>query len=143
MKIDRADASNVRSHTVIRAVVRNISGAAAALLLCAGAASAGSIATPFLFLGSANNLGCVVTNVSGAFINVRVKIVGVAKTTAQNCNIAPNDRGTCQIFLPQGGYCVISNNNLTDEQLRQRVRGALISSSTSAPFAVEAVVQAQ
>jgi hypothetical protein len=143
MKSFRADASS-DNHLIARRVVRSISAAMAALLLCAGTASAGSISTPVLFLGGTNQLVCIANNVSDADVTVKVRIIGTVSTTTETCTIPPNDAGGCQNFLnDQSGYCVIFNNKLTDAELKQRVRGVMFTRSTTPPFSIEAEVQAQ
>ena len=144
MKSRRANASSIRNHAIARGVARSVAAAAAALLLYAGTANAGSISTPILFLGGTNQLICIANNVGSGNVTVRVRIIGTITTTTETCTIPPNDPGGCQHFLnDQSGYCVIFNNNITDAQLKARVRGVMFTRSTSAPFAIQAVVQAQ
>jgi hypothetical protein len=116
----------------------------AALMLCNGAATAGSISTPILFLGGTNQLVCIANNVGTTAVRVKVKIIGLNNTVSQSCKLGKNDAGGCQNFLNnESGYCVISNDALTDADLRAQVRGVMFTRSTSPPFAIEAVVQAQ
>jgi len=118
---------------------------AAALSLCAtGAANAGAIYTPALFLGSSTQLVCIATNTTGGVVNVRVTIVGVLGTATDTCALDPNDGGGCQVFRDNdAGYCKISVTGLSNAQVAQQVRGVLFTRKTTAPFAIEAVVQAQ
>lgn len=118
---------------------------AAALSLCAiGTANAGAIYTPALFLGSSTQLVCIATNTTGGVLNVRVTIIGVLGNATQTCALDPNDGGGCQTFRDNdAGYCKITVNGLTNAQVAQQVRGVLFTRKTVAPFAIEAVVQAQ
>ncbi|HEX9906814.1 MAG TPA: hypothetical protein VGA77_17850 [Propylenella sp.] len=123
---------------------RAVIAAGAMLVLGAGAAGAGSISTPILFLGGTDQLLCVANNVSGSSIKVKVRIVGNATTSTQTCTLPAGDRDGCQGFLNgESGYCKIFNNNISTSQLKSRVRGVLFTRDTTAPFALQSVVQAE
>jgi hypothetical protein len=110
-----------------------------------GAAQAGSVKTPMIFLGSGTQLVCIANNVHTAAITVVVRIIGTTDTTTQTCTMAAGDRNGCQAFKNgQAGYCTITmGGGLTNADVAARVRGVLFSRKTVAPFAMEGTVQAQ
>jgi hypothetical protein len=108
-------------------------------------AQAGSISTPILLLGAANQIMCIANNVTPQAINnVTVTIVGTNGTSTKTCNIGPNDPDGCRTFRTNDqGYCVITVPGLTPAQTAARLRGSLLTRTTTSPFTVHAVVQAQ
>ena len=108
-------------------------------------ANAGTISTPILFLSNnTNQVVCVANNVGTTSISVVVTIRGLVSGGATStCALSPSDRGGCQVAFFGAGQCRISNPNLTNQQLRDRVRGVMFTRPTTSPFALEAVVQAQ
>jgi hypothetical protein len=118
--------------------------AAAISLFAIGTANAGSIYTPALFKGGADQLVCIATNTTAATIHVTVKIIGVIGNATETCDLDPNDGGGCQAFRNNdAGYCRITVSSLTNAQVAASVRGVLFTRKTMAPFNIEAVVQAQ
>jgi hypothetical protein len=107
-------------------------------------ASAGSISTPILFLGSSTQTVCIANNVTGASVTVGVRIIGIVSGGASDtCTLPANDRGGCEVFFNGAGQCRITMPNLTNDQVRQRVRGVMFLRRTTAPFAIETAVQAE
>lgn len=129
----------------VRSFIRRIIAGSAFTLLSLGVAQAGGIFTPILFLGGNDQLICIANNVSGAPLTVRVRIIGVlpANSAQQTCTLPVGDKNGCQAFLAGSGHCRIFVDALTTEQVQLRVRGVMFSRITTAPFTVDAVVQAQ
>ena len=118
--------------------------AAALSLFATGAANAGMIFTPAIFLGGGTQIVCIATNTTGGVIHVTVRIVGVLGNATQTCALDPNDGGGCQVTRDNdAGYCRISVTGLTNAQVASQVRGVLFSRKTVSPFTVESIVQAQ
>lgn len=118
--------------------------AATATIFQLAPAHAGSISTPILFLGSSNQTVCIASNVTAGTITVGVRIIGIVSGGASDtCTLPPNDRGGCEVFFNGAGQCRISVANLTNGEVRQRVRGVMFLRRTTAPFSIEAVVQAE
>jgi hypothetical protein len=114
------------------------------ILVSIGAAHAGAINTPIIFLGSGTQLVCIANNVTASPVAVSVRIVGQSTTTTQNCTLPAGDRNGCQAFKNgESGHCTIIINNVTSAEVAQRVRGVMFSRKTVAPFAMEGTVQAQ
>lgn len=117
---------------------------AAAAILQLAPANAGTISTPILFLGSSNQTVCIASNVTTASVTVRVAIIGIVSGgAAATCTLPSNDRAGCEAFFNGAGQCRISIANITNDQVRERVRGVMFLRRTTAPFAIEAVVQAE
>jgi hypothetical protein len=112
-------------------------------LCLTGAASAGQIATPMLFLGGGNQLVCIANNVSAQAITVTVRIIGVSGDTTDTCALAAGDRDGCQVTRTDAGWCRITAGNIETEVLRSRVRGVLFNRRTTSPFTIETAVQAE
>jgi hypothetical protein len=129
----------MRNFRVIRAAVAALSVA----FLQLGHANAGQIVTPILLLSNnTNQVLCIASNI-GPAITVNVTIINVlGGSTHQSCSLAANDPGGCQVPLFSAGQCRIGVSGLTDDQVRARIRGVMFTRSTFAPFAIEAVVQA-
>jgi hypothetical protein len=128
----------------ISTTFRTIIASAAFALLFMSSSYAGQTFTPILFLGGGNQLICIANNVSGAPLTVRVKIVGINSDGQQVCALPASDRDGCQAFLNgQSGHCRIFVNNLTNAQVRERVRGVMFARTTSPPFTIGPVVQAE
>lgn len=109
-------------------------------------AQAGKIVTPMLYLSNnTNQLICIATNASSSSINVKVKILGnLAGTGTEECTLAAGDTEGCAAFLnDNAGHCRISISGISDSDVRSKVRGVMFSRTTSAPFALEAVVEAR
>src|SRR5690348_4439328 len=123
--------------------MRTALAAAILTVFAIGTANAGSIFTPALFLGSSNQIVCIATNTTNATLTVTVRIIGILGNSQDTCMLAPNDPGGCQVFRADSGYCKITVAALSNAQVGQQVRGVLFTRKTSAPFALEAVVQAQ
>ena len=62
---------------------------------------------------------------------------------SDTCTLAANDRAGCEVFFNGAGQCRIGIANLTNAQVRDRVRGVMFLRRTTAPFAIEAAVQAE
>ena len=74
---------------------------------------------------------------------MKVKIFGGLDESAATCTMEPNGN-SCVALLPgDTGFCRITASGLTNEQLRERVRGALFSRMADSPFRVEGVVEAR
>ena len=126
-------------------VLRGVLTGLAVVFFQLGTANAGQISTPILFLSNnTNQVVCVANNVTGSSVTVTVKIIGLVSGGAvDTCTLPSTDRGGCQVAFFGAGQCRISNANLTNQQVRDRVRGVMFSRRTTSPFALEAVVQAQ
>jgi hypothetical protein len=113
-------------------------------LLGQGAANAGSIYTPIIFLGGADQLVCIASNTEGAPLDITVRIIGSQTTSTTSCTVPAGDRGGCQGFKNnESGRCKISVANLTNAQVRARVRGVMFARKITAPFTIGALVQAE
>ena len=122
---------------------RRIFASLVGLLQSIGIANAGTLSTPIIFLGGGNQLICIANNVSLQAITVTVRIVGFSGTSQQVCTLAAGDTNGCQAFRNNdAGHCRIISN-LEQTELQARARGVLFSRSTTAPFLIRALVQAQ
>jgi hypothetical protein len=128
-------------YSILRAT---IAGLAVAVLQLA-TANAGTISTPILLLSNdTDQVLCIATNVSGAPITVKVTILGVISgAPTQTCTLPVNERAGCSVVFFGAGQCRILITGLTHDQVLERVRGVMFTRAISAPFAIEAVVQAQ
>jgi hypothetical protein len=119
--------------------------AAATLTICAiGTANAGSISTPTIFKGDSDQIVCIATNVTAAPIHVVVRIYGFGANATTTCDVDPNDPGGCEAFrAADGGFCKITVAAMTNAQVAASLRGVLFGRKTTAPFAIQQVVQAQ
>jgi hypothetical protein len=126
-------------------IVRTVVTGLAVVFLQLGTANAGQISTPILFLSNnTNQVVCVANNVTGSSVTVTVRIIGlVSGGSVSTCTLPANDRGGCQLGFFGAGQCRISIPSLTNQQVRDRVRGVMFTRPTTSPFALEAVVQAQ
>jgi hypothetical protein len=131
----------MRGFSVLRGAVI---GLAAAFLQFGTANADGQIATPILLLSNdTDQVLCIVNNVSNAPVTVRVQILGVVSgSSTDTCTLAVNDRGGCQVPFFGAGRCRVLINGATNEQVRDRVRAVMFTRAITAPFAIEAVVQA-
>jgi hypothetical protein len=129
----------------ILSLLQRFGAGAAFATLSLGVASAGTISTPILFLSNnTNQVVCVASNVSASSVTVNVFIRGIVSGGATStCTLPASDRGGCQVPFFGAGQCRIAVTGLTNAQVREVVRGVMFTRSTSAPFALEAVVQAQ
>jgi hypothetical protein len=130
----------------IRTAVRPAFVGATLTLLTTGVANAaGVISTPIIFLGNANQIVCIANNVSNSSVKVRVRIFGnIGGTATETCTLPSGDTEGCQVFLNnEGGHCRISVKGLTDEEVRNSIRGVLFSRKTVSPFSSDFLVQAQ
>jgi hypothetical protein len=127
-----------------RNLVSTILAGALFTLASFGPASAGALFTPIIFIGGNDQLLCIANNVSPNTITVRVTIIGFfASSPVEVCTLAPGDKFGCQQFLnDQSGHCRIVSSISTPD-LRAGVRGVMFSRITTAPFTVDAIVQAE
>lgn len=131
---------------IISNVSRNILAGMAFTLLPLAAAQAGSIKTPIIFKGNSDQLICIANNVHTAAVTVIVRIVGITNPTdaTQTCTLPVGDKEGCTAFLNNArGHCVITITGATNADVAARVRGVLFSRRITAPFATDALVQAQ
>jgi hypothetical protein len=108
-------------------------------------AKAGVIVTPILFLGGGNQVVCIANNASNQTLTVRVTILSSVNSsfTTEVCTLTPTDRAGCQEFLNGAGHCRISVTTLTNAQVDATVRGVFFARTTSPPFTIGPVVQAE
>jgi len=126
------------------ALTRSLLAGAGVSLLAAGAANAGAIYTPMLFLGDGDQIVCIANNVSPSQITVVVSIRGTSGNTTEQCVLAANDADGCQAFRNgDGGYCRITVKAMTNAEVFANVRGSLFTRKTTPPFAAGAIVQAR
>ena len=126
-------------YKVVQIVVAGLS-----IALLPLSAYAGTISTPIIFQGNSDQLVCIANNVSTSQIRVTVRIIGFFNTASDSCVLAANDVFGCQVVLNNAaGQCRISISGLTNSQVREVARGVLFSRKITAPFATDAVVQAQ
>lgn len=112
------------------------------VLVLGGIAEAGTITTPTLFQGSGQNV-CVVTNVSAVPRQVKVEIVGFFDTGDEaTCLLDPGDPEGCQAFLNGAGYCKVTAAG-TNADVRTRFRAVMMNRNTTAPFTINATVEAR
>jgi len=127
-------------------ILRTFVTGLAALFLQLGAANAGGISTPILFLSNnTTQVVCIANNVTAsATLSVTVKIIGIVSGgSTDTCSLPATDRGGCQVVFSGAGQCRISIAGFTNQQVRDSVRGVMFTRPITAPFALEAVVQAQ
>lgn len=112
--------------------------------LSLGVANAGTLSTPILFTGGVNQLICIANNVSNQPITVTVRMIGLTGTSIETCTLPAGDNQGCQEFRNNdAAHCTITAG-VEQSELRARVRGVMFSRrTTSAPFTIEAVVQAE
>jgi hypothetical protein len=123
---------------------RRFGAGLAVAILSLGAASAGTISTPMIFLGGGNQLICIASNVSSTATTVIVRIIGTTGVSAQTCALPAGDNDGCQAFRNNdAGRCTITVNNLEQSEVRARIRGVLFSRRITAPFTMEGTVQAE
>jgi hypothetical protein len=126
-------------YKVVQIVVAGLS-----IALLPLSAYAGTISTPIIFKGNSDQLVCIANNVSTSQIRVTVRIIGFFSSATDSCVLAANDVFGCQVVLNNAaGQCRISISRLTNSEVQQVVRGVLFSRKITAPFATDAVVQAQ
>jgi hypothetical protein len=126
-------------YKIVRIVVAGLS-----IALLPLSAYAGTISTPIIFKGNSDQLVCIANNVSTSQIKVTVRIIGFFNTATDTCVLPANDVFGCQVFLNNAaGQCRISISGLTNSQVQEVARGVLFSRKITAPFATDAVVQAQ
>jgi len=130
----------------MRKVWRGITTAVLGLTLSGGVARAGTLTTPLIAPPApqyAND--CYVINVSNQPVTVTVKMVGLfgSQGDTNTCTIPPGDLSDfCAAFLQGAGFCKVTSPLATDA-LRRAVRAVLMTSKTTAPFQIEAIVEAR
>ena len=124
--------------------VRKILSGLACVFLSHGAAHAGTISTPIIFLGGGNQLVCIANNVSAQAITVTVTIIGITGNSTQTCALPAFDRNGCQSFRNNdSGHCRIAVTGAEQEEVAARVRGVLFARTTVSPFTIGPLVQAE
>jgi hypothetical protein len=131
---------------VMRKVWRGITTAVLGLTLSGGVAQAGTLTTPLIAPPApeyAND--CTVINVSNQPVTVTVEVIGLfsSQSNSTTCTIPPGDlKDFCAAFLQGPGFCKVTSPLGTDT-LRKAVRAVLMTSKTTAPFQIEAIIEAR
>jgi hypothetical protein len=102
-------------------------------------ANAGTLTTPALFQGGSNQNVCVAINIGTTPVMVTVKMTGLSGATdSDTCTMQPNDVGdSCQAFLNEMAFCRVTSTKITS------VRAVMMNRSTTAPFTINATVEAR
>jgi hypothetical protein len=112
------------------------------LLALSQAATAGTLTTPTLFQGSGQNV-CIAINVGNQPLTVTVEIVGFfGGGNEDTCALQPGNPEGCQAFHNGAGYCKVTAAG-TNNVVRQNVRAVMMNRNTTAPFTINATVEAR
>jgi hypothetical protein len=101
-------------------------------------ALAGTLTTPTLFAGSAQNV-CVATNVGPTPVTVTVEMVTLLNgTTQETCTITRDDPGGCQNAANDLAYCRVLVPGTA-----KNIRAVMMNRQTAQPFTINTTVEAR
>ena len=109
-----------------------------ALVLGVSVSSAGTLTTPALFAGSAQNV-CVVINVGTTPADVTIQMIGLTSTDTETCAgetaVQPNDiNSSCQAAVNDFAFCRVTSTK------SKSLRVVMFNRQTTAPFTINAAV---